>query len=291
MAWIIFDSSVFFINIMLIVLTNSAALHIFIRIMEYPFLKKTSYIFLFIFFISCKSGLDTRGTATYTSSINEASFREISLHPGNTISTLKLEDHESEWKYDLTIPVIETKKKAPLFIILHGGVGSKNYTKFSNCLVVPALKDAGGFIFSPSGAWRTWTLNHLKKRILDFIDLAKKHWPIDPHKIVLVGYSNGSLAGWEYAKDYPYIFSAMLLMASDCKVKEKLEIPIYVIQGTNDKFFPIKKARKRVATAKALGCDITYVEAKGKTHLKACEYKEILKECIPWLENYVWKIN
>ncbi|MDH7444377.1 alpha/beta fold hydrolase [Aquimarina sp. 2201CG14-23] len=251
-----------------------------------------SYLFcccILISIVSCKSGLDTRGSSDYKSSINSDSFTSIPLTPGNIISTIKVEDNESEWKYDLTIPKIKEGSKVPLFIVLHGGVGSKNYTKFSDCLVVPGLKDAGGFIFSPSGAWRTWTLDHLEKRILDFIDLAKKHWPIDPNKVVLVGYSNGALAGWQYAKDYPNVFSAMILMGSNCKVDEKLDVPIYVIQGTKDRFFPIKKARKRIAEAKKLGCDITFIEAEGNTHIKACEYKEILKTSIPWMENKVWK--
>ncbi|WP_299315450.1 alpha/beta fold hydrolase [uncultured Aquimarina sp.] len=256
--------------------------------MKYLFLPLLCFGFL-ITIASCKSGLDNRGSKDYISSINAESFKEIPLTPGNIISTIKVNDKESEWKYDLTIPEIKEGEKVPLFILLHGGIGSKNYIKFSNCLVSPALQDAGGFIFSPSGAWRTWTLDYLEKRILDFIDLAKKHWPIDPNKIILVGYSNGAMAGWQYAKDYSTIFSAMILMGSDCKVKEKVNIPIYVIQGTKDQFFSIKKARKRIAEAKALGCNITFVEAEGKTHIKACEYQEVLKTTIPWMEKEVWK--
>jgi len=224
--------------------------------MKYSFLKYILSLWLLMLIVSCKSGLDTRGTVNYVSSIDRASFKEIPLTPGNIISTIKVTDKESTWKYDLTIPEIKNGKKAPLFILLHGGVGSKNYTKFSNCLVAPGLKETGGFIFSPSGAWRTWTLDHLEKRILDFIDLAKKHWPIDPTKIVLVGYSNGAIAGWKYAKKYEDIFSAMILMGSHCKVKEKINIPIYVIQGTEDTFFPIKKIRKRIAAAKKMGCSL-----------------------------------
>lgn len=245
--------------------------------------------FLFLSVTSCKSGLDTIGKKSYSNSIDEESFLSIPIIPGNRISQLKINDHRSDWKYDLTIPKINENKKAPLFIILHGGVGSKNYTKFSNCLVAPGLEDAEGFIFSPSGAWRTWTLNYLEKRILDFITLAKKHWPIDPDKVVLVGYSNGAIAGWKYAKDHSDIFSAMILMSSSCKVREPLNIPIYVIQGTKDNFFPIKKVRKRIIEAKKLGCDITFVEAEGKTHIKACEYKETLKSSIHWLNTKVWK--
>ncbi|SEL83180.1 Alpha/beta hydrolase family protein [Aquimarina amphilecti] len=257
--------------------------------MKSSILYRLFYFLLFILSISCKSGLDTRGNTNYLSSIDSESFKKIPLTPGNLINTIKVNDKESEWKYDLTIPQINEGQKVPLFIVLHGGVGSKNYTKFNNCLVTPGLQDAGGFIFSPSGAWRTWTLDYLEKRILDFIDLAKENWPIDPNKIVLVGYSNGAIAGWQYAKDYPDIFSAMILMGSSCRVEEKLDIPIYVIQGTKDKFFPIKKVRKRIAEAKALGCNITFVEAKGNTHLKACEYKEILSTSISWMEKEVWK--
>ncbi len=252
--------------------------------MKYIFLISSSLLLL-----SCKSGLNTMVTKSYSNSINEESFLSIPLIPGNRISQLKINTHKSDWNYDLTIPKIYKNKKAPLFIVLHGGVGSKNYTKFSSCLVVPGLKDSEGFIFSPSGAWRTWTFDYLEKRILDFITLAKKHWPIDPNKIVLVGYSNGAIAGWQYAKDHSNIFSAMILMGSNCKVREKLNIPIYVIHGTKDNFFPIKKVRKRIIEAKRLGCDITFVEAEGKTHIKACEYTDVLKSSISWLNTEVWK--
>ena len=252
--------------------------------MKYLFLTSS---LLFSLLLSCKSGLDITQTKPYSNSINKESFLSIPITPGNKISALKIEGQKTRWNYDLTVPQIRKGDKAPLFIILHGGVGSKNYTKFSECLIAPGLKDAKGFIFSPSAAWRTWTLHYLEKRILDFIYLAKKHWPIDPNKIVLVGYSNGAIAGWKYAKDHSDIFSAMILMGSHCKVKEKLNIPIYVIQGTKDKLFPIRKVRKRISEAKKLGCNITFIEAEGKTHIKACEYKNTLKTSNLWLKNNV----
>ncbi len=248
------------------------------------------YIPICILF-SCKSGLDTRGTTSYKSSINEASFTNIPIVAGHRIDKLKVESHGAYWNYDINIPVIQPNSKVPLVIVLHGGIGSKNYTQFSDCLATPGLKDTGGIIFSPSGAWRTWTLAHLEKRILDFIDLAKKHWPVDPKRIILLGYSNGAIAGWQYAKKHSTIFSAMILMASSCKVTEKLNIPIYVIQGTEDRFFPIRKARKRITEAQALGCDITFIPVQGNTHLKACEYTKALQGSTDWLHHTVWSTN
>ena len=178
--------------------------------MKYTFIKHILTAGIVCIIISCKGTSDTTNISSYMNSIDIESFKKIPLTPGKRISKLKMTDKKSDWKYDLTIPKIEDDEKVPLFVILHGGVGSENYTKFSNCLVVPGLKDARGFIFSPSGAWRTWTLDYLKKRVLDFIDTAKKHWPIDPDKVVLVGYSNGALGGWQYAKDHADKFSAMV---------------------------------------------------------------------------------
>ncbi|TYP70430.1 dienelactone hydrolase family protein [Aquimarina intermedia] len=221
-------------------------------------------------------------------SLNTTSFLSIPIDSSNTTGALQTNDGRSDWKFNLKTPSLESGKQYPLFILLHGGVASKNYLKFSNCLVAPALNSMNGFIFSPSGAWRTWSMSYLEKRIDDFIILAKKHWPIDPQKIVLIGYSNGAMAGWERAQQLNQPFSAYILMGSDGKSKQIITTPTYVIQGTDDHFFSFKKVEKRIHKAKLEGSNLTLKKAQNKTHIKACDYVTELKSAGTWLEESVW---
>lgn len=236
---------------------------------------------------SCISEKNTLSEGT-SQSLNTASFLSVPIDSTEITGELQTNDDKSDWKFNLKTPTLTPDKQYPLFILLHGGVASKNYLKFSNCLVSPALKDMQGFIFSPSGAWRTWSMSYLEKRIDDFIMLAKKYWPIDPKKIVLIGYSNGAMAGWERAQRSNHPFSAFILMGSDGKSKQLITTPTYVIQGTNDQFFSFEKVEKRVHEAKLLGSNLTFKRAENKTHIKACDYITELKSAGKWLEESVW---
>ncbi|WP_378187120.1 hypothetical protein ACE939_02055 [Aquimarina sp. W85] len=222
-------------------------------------------------------------------SLETTSFLSIPIDSTETNGSITTLDNKSDWKFNLKSPKLEPNKRYPLFISLHGGVASKNHLKFSNCLVAPAFSTIESFIFSPSGAWRTWSLTYLQKRIDDFIFLAKQHWPIDPDKIVLIGYSNGALAGWERAQDPNTPFSAFILMASSGKTNEIITTPTYVIQGTKDQLFSFKKVQKRITEARKIGSKLTFHSAIDKTHIKACDYVDELSTAVNWLENSVWK--
>ncbi|KAA1247892.1 hypothetical protein [Aquimarina sp. RZ0] len=191
-------------------------------------------------------------------------------------------------KYDLVIPKNITDKKLPLYIVLPGGLGTKNYTKFRDSLILPGLKNKKGIVFSPKISWKRTNQKALENIIVDFITVARKTFSIDTEKITLIGYSNGAIQATKLGKSKSFLFSSIVLMASNFKFSSKIKTPIYIIQGTKDRYFPIKKAYKSVSYAKEIGCDITFIVAEGKNDYNPSQYKSELKDLTTWLENTIW---
>ncbi|QKX05693.1 hypothetical protein HN014_12500 [Aquimarina sp. TRL1] len=204
--------------------------------------------------------------------------------------TYKIADFHKKYegKYDLNITASSSDKKVPLFIVLPGWVGNKKFTDFKNSLITPALENANGIIFSPSISWKSHSAAKLEQIIKDFIATATQNLSVDPQKIVLIGYSRGAMEAINLTKNNDTTFSALIIMASNFKFKNKLSTPIHVIQGTKDKFFPISKARKNIIDAKSKGCNILFTEVETEKHITPADYIKDLNSSIPWLQNTIW---
>ncbi len=181
--------------------------------------------------------------------------------------------------YDLIIPENDQNIKLPLYIILPGGVGKKKYTNFRDQFIRPSINDKG-LIFSPTISWKNCNAKKLEEAITSFISVATNTMNVDPNKIIIVGYSNGGMQGLQLAKDNAPLFSNLVLISSTFKITDTLTTPIHIIHGTRDRYFSIRKAQRAADKATALGCDITFVAAQGKTDYKAAQY-------IPELSAYV----
>ncbi|MDY8134051.1 alpha/beta hydrolase [Aquimarina sp. 2201CG5-10] len=204
-------------------------------------------------------------------------------------SLLVLDIFESMYhdQYDLYIPNKVDNKKPPLYIILPGGVDEK-YISFRDSLIVPGLKDHQGIIFSPKISWKKPDEKLLENIITDFISTAIKAYSIDQNKITLIGYSNGAIQATKLAEQKGYLFSTVVLMVSNFNITKKIETPIFIIHGTTDRYFSLKKANKAYTLAKKIGCNVTFLKAEGKNDTPPSQYKNELRELTRWLENNIW---
>lgn len=183
----------------------------------------------------------------------------------------------------------------PLAIFLHGAHGGERLlgsTGIVTCLVVPALEPLSPIIVAPvsasSGQW--WTEADIAF-VLGLIDAARASWPVAPEKTLLLGYSNGGIGTWFFARQYPERFSAAIPMASNDSIVGPSPLPVYAISGDKDELFPIADMRRAIAAAQAAGQNVSLHEKYRGSHMKACSYVPELEAAREWLTATVWKRN
>ncbi len=124
-----------------------------------------------------------------------------------------------------------------------------------------------------------------------FIDELLPAYPIDPQKLFLLGFSQGSLLSMCYALTQParvagviaqsgYIPSQINLEIDESGVKNK---PFILTHGEQDTMLPIEWARLSRDRLQKLGVDLTYQEFQ-MGHAVSMDSLEIISE---WLEKYL----
>ena len=83
--------------------------------------------------------------------------------------------------------------------------------------------------------------------------------PLILDKVLVTGYSNGGNGSWYYAENHADLFKAAIPMASAYRIKESVNIPIYLIHGERDDLFPVAATLGFAKAAQAAGTDITFI--------------------------------
>ena len=104
---------------------------------------------------------------------------------------------------------------------------------------------------------------------------------------MILGYSNGGIGTWFFARLYPEYFSAAIPMAFNDTVVGESRLPIYSIQGTKDEQFEFAPVRAAVQALIARGQDVTLDEKYRGTHGAVCSYVPELSRAGRWLEQRV----
>jgi predicted esterase len=181
----------------------------------------------------------------------------------------------------------------PLAIFLHGAGGGRRLlgsTGILTCLVAPALEPIHPIVVAPvsasGGQW--WTEADIGF-VLGLIDAARQRWPVAREKTLLLGYSNGGIGTWFFARQYPDRFSAAIPMAANDTIIGPTPLPIYAISGDKDELFPIADMRRAIAAARAAGQNVSLHEKYRGTHTQACSYVPELEAARDWVTSSVWK--
>jgi phospholipase/carboxylesterase len=102
-----------------------------------------------------------------------------------------------------------------------------------------------------------------------FLDEAVKRYPIDPRKLVLLGFSQGGVMAYHLALRQPDRFAALVAISSwfppELAAKavnpEALEqLPTLIQHGSRDEAIDVARARQSVETLRALKLPLTYRE-------------------------------
>jgi dienelactone hydrolase len=190
----------------------------------------------------------------------------------------------------LLVSVPEGPGPHPLAIFLHGAGPAERYLHgIIECLVEPGLEPLHPVILAPlsssQGQW--WTEADISF-VLGLIEAARERWPIEREHTLLLGYSNGGIGTWFFARQYPGSFSAAIPMAANDTIMGPAPLPVYAIQGTKDELFPIESIRPVIQQLRAQGQNVTLNEKYRGTHMQACSYMPELEAASAWLGTSVW---
>ena len=131
-----------------------------------------------------------------------------------------------------------------------------------------------------------------QKKLLEFLDECTKRYPIDPKKLVLLGFSQGGVMAHSLALAHPESFAALATLSTwlpkelvaRMKVSEAVQsLPTLVQHGTQDPMIEVNRARDSVEQLRALRVPLTYREYDMGHEIRP----RSLSDLSAWLEEKV----
>jgi len=176
---------------------------------------------------------------------------------------------------------------------LHGAVARERGKRFGSegmtrelirCLVEPALGELDPLVIAPHSADGEWWEEAETRFVLGLSQAAKRRFPSAGSRNLVVGYSNGGIAAWYFARLYPEYFSAAVPIAANETIAGESPLPVYVIHGTRDEVFPIAGVRAAIRALEHRRQDVRLVEKYRGGHYAPCSYAPELAGVLRWLE-------
>lgn len=200
----------------------------------------------------------------------------------------------------------EPVENAPALIMLHG-YGSNEQDLFSFAQELPEdlfiISVRAPIALEPSGfAWFEIFWDDINGKfgddqqalesreiLVDFIDQAVAAYPIDPKRVSLVGFSQGTMLSFGVALSYPekiknviglsgYIIPDILIPSY--KSKDFSHMSIYSSHGTVDQVIPVQWAQKTKPFLDELAIENTYSEFPVGHGVAPQNFKELVE----WLK-------
>lgn len=189
----------------------------------------------------------------------------------------------------------ERAEPRTLVIVLHGAVeqrpsvrggGARGQARsLVGCLAAPALASLDPIIIAPLSPDGQWWRRSDTALVLGLVAAVRRRWPVAGARSVLMGYSNGGIGTWYFARLYADYFAAAVPMAFDESIVGESALPIYGIMGTSDEQFDSRRVRAAMQALKARGADVTLNEKYRGSHYQVCSYVPELAAAGHWLEH------
>jgi phospholipase/carboxylesterase len=164
-------------------------------------------------------------------------------------------------------------------------------------LETPIGPEAVGYAWYPmsnGGAPDVEAMLSQQKKLQAFLDECLKSYPIDPKKLVVLGFSQGGVMAYSLALANPERFAALAVLSSwlpkellpRLNVTDAVQsLPTLVQHGTQDPTIEIARARSSVETLRQLRVPLTFREYPMGHEIGA----RSLAELSTWLEEKVIK--
>jgi predicted esterase len=164
--------------------------------------------------------------------------------------------------YFVVLPKDSDGRRLPCLIFLHGMGGN-----VKPCLWVLArlAAEAQCVVIAPTFGNGNWDRPDAADFIVDVAHEALATLPLDPHRVFLMGYSNGAMGVTRAAVKEPSLFHGLVylspvtedeLFSTPQFLARKTDRRILFLQGAEDKRIPRVLVESTVAHLKRLGCDV-----------------------------------
>jgi phospholipase/carboxylesterase len=112
-----------------------------------------------------------------------------------------------------------------------------------------------------------------------FMDALPKVYPVDPRRMVLLGFSQGAAMSYAYAVKHRVLGVASLSGFISPLTKPEIPpldgLPILMLHGTLDETIPVAVARKNRELLTAQGATVTYLESEIGHKVSAAGMREL----------------
>jgi len=187
----------------------------------------------------------------------------------------------------VSIPEISNTEVVPFILALHWAGDDSVYREFADCLAFPALQDQAAIVIAPSALGGQWLYPQTKAMMVNLVEQIRKRWPVDREKIGIMGYSNGGIAAWEYAKMHPELFTAGLAMAGSY-IPGQVKVPMAVLHGEQDELFKVSDVDRVLKMDGDVAANVYYQVLPGFSHFMACAYADAAREAWQMIVKRYW---
>jgi predicted peptidase len=223
----------------------------------------------------------------YPYAINESLFTQNILTEGTSFDSAVLNSGQSLY-FGINVPEHNEQDKLPLIISLHGASGQGEIHLLNFAL--PVFESMQAIVITPNKPNDlNWTHKSYIRPINSLVEQAIKHWPIDPNKVVIMGYSLGGTAAWYLTNHYPELYSAGVVLAGSPNIiNDSGRVPMYLVHGTEDTAFGYNAV---------IDAYDKLIEREGKAQLRIAEgyphfpsdiYIDYMTPVSDWLQNEIW---
>ena len=162
-------------------------------------------------------------------------------------------------------------------------------------LETPIAPDTMGYAWYPmslGGPPDVAAILSSQKLLKDFLDECLRRYPIDPKKLVVLGFSQGGVMAHSLALANPERFAALAMLSSwlpkellpRLNVNDAVQsLPTLIQHGTQDSMIEVARARSSVETLRELRVPLTYREYEMGHEIRP----RSLLDLSAWLEEKV----
>jgi phospholipase/carboxylesterase len=130
-----------------------------------------------------------------------------------------------------------------------------------------------------------------------FIDETKAAYPVDPKRLILLGFSQGTVMAYATALLDPSAFRGIVALSGYIPHRSSLPLrlskvrgfPVFISHGSNDMMMPVRLGRESAELLRDAGADVTYREylmGHEVTEEAIRDLKEWLRKLLPPAQSY-----